>query len=341
MFHRDAASGTHQTTACLAYLAARGKMMKILIATDGSSQSELAARTLLALRPPTEAKITVLYVKRWPQPVLTPAVPPGYVQELHLAQQELQTEAEEVAEQAVAGIVALLKRSGLKADEMIAEGHPADQIVGVAKDIGADLTVVGSKGATGSTLFTMGSVSQKVQKYSSSSVLLTKPPDGTAPTTMRRILIATDGSDNANEAARFLTRFGLQEETEITLLSVVQQPGGISPLGSSPAIMEQLRKISFENAERLIEDTKKLLDTKARVGTELREGDPAEQILKAGSRMEADLIVVGSKGLSGIKRFLLGSVSERVCKYSETSVMLVKMPQTPNHSSEGRPEHAS
>ena len=57
--------------------------------------------------------------------------------------------------------------------------------------------------------------------------------------------------------------------------------------------------------------------------------------------MEADLIVVGSKGLSGIKRFLLGSVSERVCKYSETSVMLVKMPQTPNHSSEGRPEHAS
>jgi len=60
------------------------------------------------------------------------------------------------------------------------------------------------------------------------------------------------------------------------------------------------------------------------VETHVREGDPAEVIIDVATEQQADLIVVGSRGLTGIKRFLLGSVSHKVSQHAPHSVMIVR-----------------
>jgi nucleotide-binding universal stress UspA family protein len=58
--------------------------------------------------------------------------------------------------------------------------------------------------------------------------------------------------------------------------------------------------------------------------THTREGDPAEVIIEVANEQQADLIVVGSRGLTGIKRFRLGSVSNKVSHHAPCSVMIVR-----------------
>lgn len=188
---------------------------------------------------------------------------------------------------------------------------------------------------TASVIFTLGSVSQKVLRYAPCSVLLTKPVPQKDEPGASKVMLATDGSENALEAARFLASFQLADDAEITLLNVVHPIRGFSRFGAGQSMLEQVRQTTYENARRVLENTQNGLITRAKVSTAIREGDPAEQILLASSEMNADLIVVGSKGQSGIKMFLLGSVSQRVCRYSDRSVLLVKMRHLPSTPSEG------
>lgn len=296
----------------------------------------MAAKTLVALGLPSDAEVFVLYVMEPLHYLITPVVPPPYTIEWHRVEHELQVEAEEEATQAVQQAEQILANAGVSINSIIGEGFPADEIISTAKEIGADLTVVGSKGLTASRLFMLGSVSQKVIKYAPCSVLLAKPAPQPDEPRVARVILATDGSENAIEAARFLSSFHLADDAEIILLNVVQQLRGISRFSSAQPAMEQIRQSRLENAQRLLQDTQSYLGTGAKATTVIREGDPAEQILQASSENNADLIVVGSKGLGGIKLFLLGSVSQRVCRYSDRSVLLVKMRHGSPLSSEGQ-----
>jgi nucleotide-binding universal stress UspA family protein len=74
----------------------------------------------------------------------------------------------------------------------------------------------------------------------------------------------------------------------------------------------------LKRAEHYVRDQGVELDTHA------REGDPAEVIIEIANEQQADLIVVGSRGLTGIKRFLLGSVSNKVSHHAPCSVMIVR-----------------
>jgi nucleotide-binding universal stress UspA family protein len=257
--------------------------------------------------------------------MVPPVVPPHYRAEWHRVEQEQQIEAEEAAARAVSRAERVLNDAGLATHSMVRSGHPADEIIDTAEEIGADLVVVGSKGLTGGMLFLLGSVSQKVMKYAPCSVLLTKPVGDANEPGASRVVLATDGSDNALGAARFLSFFRLADDAEIIVMNVVQQFRGLPRSSSAQSALEQVRQSRLEDAQRLILDTQNCISTEARITTAIVEGDPAEQILQSGSEMNADLIVVGSKGLGGIKLFLLGSVSQRVCRYSDRSVMLIKM----------------
>lgn len=300
--------------------------MKIVVATDGSSHAEMSIRTLVDMGTPSDAEVFVLHVKEPPHYLVTPAVPPSYQNEWHRVERELRVEADEAASLAISQAEQLLANVGQGVHSMIREGHPADEIVRLSEEISADLVVVGSKGLSGIMVFLLGSVSQKVIKYAPCSVLLAKSAGYSDNTSIARVILATDGSDNAVEAARFLSSFRLPDGAEITIVNVLAHLPRASRLASSP-VLEQVRQSGLENAQRLLDHTLGHLTTRATVTTATREGNPAEQILQASSEMNADLVVVGSKGLSGIQSFLLGSVSQKVSRYSDRSVLLVKMRQ--------------
>ena len=140
-----------------------------------------------------------------------------------------------------------------------------------------------------------------------------------------RIIVGTDGSDTAKQAVR--TAIDLAKLSGATL-SVVS---AYTPLGKARR-SEQVdapADIQYEMGPR--EDINLILDAAAgeakqqglEVQTHPVEGDPAEAILNVAEKTKADLIVVGNKGMAGARRFLLGSVPNKVSHHAPCSVMIV------------------
>lgn len=304
-----------------------GVIMRILVATDGSVHSETAAKTLVAMGPPAHAQIAVLYVIEALHYYATPLVPPPYYHELHRVERELNREAQEAAGRATDEIARIVSGAGASVETILKTGHPADTIVSTVEETDYDLAVVGSKGLTGSHMFALGSVSQKVAKYAPCSVLMTRPPADPKDETLSKVILATDGSVHSLAAARFLSLFRLSPDCEIVLLHVLPPAPSWAPKsGSSMEALEQLGLAMIRSADEAIDKTKDNLSTDARITTLVGEGDPAQEILRVGAETGADLTVMGYMGLSGVKRFLLGSVSQKVSRYSHGSVLVVKTP---------------
>ncbi len=129
---------------------------------------------LVALSPPSDAELLIVHVKEPPHYLATPMVPPRYRCEWRRAEQELQAEMDNAATTAVAQTEQILSSTGASAQSLVREGHPAHEIIRAAEEVGADLIVLGYKGLSGISRFLLGSVAQRVSRYSHTSVLLVR-----------------------------------------------------------------------------------------------------------------------------------------------------------------------
>jgi nucleotide-binding universal stress UspA family protein len=180
---------------------------------------------------------------------------------------------------------------------------------------GDGLLVVGSKGLDALDRFMLGSVSTDLIHHATCPVLVVK--DEAAP--VRRITLATDGSDASAKALAFvLSKFqpdcstgkGERVPIHVSVLHVM-------PFFKYPELKEIGRRLVEESVQKLI---------KAGFTADpvCQLGKPADEILKIASKHHADLIVMGAKGLGAIARFLLGSVSTRVVQRANCSVLVVR-----------------
>ncbi len=136
-----------------------------------------------------------------------------------------------------------------------------------------------------------------------------------------KVLLATDGSDRARATADLLYRL-LPPQAEVVLLSV----SGDSELPTdevAPGALSQLRDALQGETERLLAaEVERLEEAGHEVQVMIRHGDAGDQVTRAAEEVKADLLAVGSRGLSPFKEFLLGSVSQRVIRHSPCSVLL-------------------
>lgn len=168
----------------------------------------------------------------------------------------------------------------------------------------------------------------------------------------RTVLAATDGSGSGTRATEIAADIAGKYGARLVLLSVVQPgslPRGISgaahhevsashPLlakvpswvdnardqtardtGASHAMVEELAELALNHAVTLAE-RHKVADHE----TVLEHGDPAKIILKVADKEDADLIVLGRRGLGGIRQLLTGSVTDKVMQLSERQCLTVK-----------------
>jgi nucleotide-binding universal stress UspA family protein len=142
-----------------------------------------------------------------------------------------------------------------------------------------------------------------------------------------RIVVGTDGSDTAREAVRQATDLA---KLSGATLSIVSAYAPASKKRSSSEQRDAPADIAYEIGPR--EDINLVLDSAAadakKEGIEAQthpvEGDPAEASLNVAEQTKADLIVVGNKGMSGARRFLLGSVPNKVAHHTPCSVIIVR-----------------
>ena len=145
-----------------------------------------------------------------------------------------------------------------------------------------------------------------------------------------KILFATDGSEYASNAMDFMLRFPFPHVSTITVLTVVDdipmQQVELDALNEEQSeALKNANEQLHEEAKELVElESRRLRADKWAGETMVRYGKPVNEILRAAEDIDADLIVMGSHGTSMVKRFLLGSVSDRVFEYAPCSVLIVK-----------------
>jgi nucleotide-binding universal stress UspA family protein/nitrite reductase/ring-hydroxylating ferredoxin subunit len=205
------------------------------------------------------------------------------------------------AEQLLETALAAARKAGLKkVSSELREGAPVEAIAGLAEERDAGLIVIsGGRGQR----YTLGAVAHRLSHHAPCDLLIVSEreshPDGTRYT---RLLIATDGSATADRAAR--KGFDLAEAIDVPVTMVFV---------GHPA-----------TGELVTRDTIAVYAGDVKTDVVLLEGDPAERILDAAEKTDADLVIVGNKGMTGAKRFLLGAVPAKVSEYADRDVLIAR-----------------
>jgi nucleotide-binding universal stress UspA family protein len=141
------------------------------------------------------------------------------------------------------------------------------------------------------------------------------------------MVVGTDGSETAKEAVRQATDLARQLGAKVHLVSAYEPvPEGRlrEERQQVPDDMQWMVNPREDVSITLSEAAEALRETGVDVVTHAREGDPADAILDVAEEEGADLIVVGNKGMTGAKRFLLGSVPNKVSHHAPCSVMIIR-----------------
>ena len=141
------------------------------------------------------------------------------------------------------------------------------------------------------------------------------------------IVVGTDGSDTAGEAVRQATELAKSVGAKIHLVSAFEPVGNQRLREERQQVPEDMSWMvnEREDVNATLRDAEEQIKEQG-VGVEIfaRQGDPADAILDVAEEQNADLIIVGNKGMSGAKRFLLGSVPNKVSHHAPCSVMIIR-----------------
>jgi nucleotide-binding universal stress UspA family protein len=137
------------------------------------------------------------------------------------------------------------------------------------------------------------------------------------------IVVGTDGSQAADRALEEAIDIAQRDGARLHLVTAFPDPAVIRERVTSGATSVQVNLSEIADSV-LTRAAERAGEKGVPVETYASESDPAEAILEVAKAQDADLIVVGSRGLSGIQRFLLGSVSSKVSEHAACSVMIVR-----------------
>lgn len=281
---------------------------RILVATDASPAARRAAEYGLGLGAELDAALETLYVVD------------SRIEELagsDGAEAILET-SEKAGRQALAELEE--REPDLEIHREVRYGVPYEEILDHADDQDVDLVVVGTSGTSEERL---GSTAERVVTFASVPVLVVPGTDAAIePPSLESVgdvLVPLDGSDAADRAAEraleFAERFGATAHALYVVDSTVYD------LQDAPrSIVGTLRK----GGERTVEEfTERAESIQVRTTGTVGRGRPADEILAKADGVDADLVVMGTRGRGGLPEHLLGSTTRRVLRESDRPVLSV------------------
>lgn len=294
--------------------------MQIVVGYDGSAGGTQAAALAGAIGWPEGSSLRVVSVIEPALVVGTPWAPGAST-----AAPEFDAQIEAYLEERQAEVTAALAAPGRDVSSAVIHGRPASVIVDEAVATAADIVVIGSRGHGSIASLVLGSVSSEVVDHAPCPVLVARR------STAARILFATDGSASALAAGTILGSWPIFADAKVAVVSVadVQQPWqtGIAPTLYQQVMEAYARDLETANRAQLAvaEEAAEQLRAAGRSATaDVRTGDAATEIVEAAADWDADLVIIGSRGRTGLTRLLLGSVARNVLHGSHTSVLVVR-----------------
>ncbi len=302
------------------------KLQKIVVGMDFSHESEVALAHAADLARYRGAALTLVHVGA------VPAQPYGVPESMSTALGEYQKIVSEHLSEDREQLAALREKvsgHGLDVSQVIVDGLPDTGIVEAAEELQADLVVTGSHGRTGLKRFFLGSTAEKVVRTSHADVLVARA-GGNSAGGFHRLLVAVDFSDVTDRVMQAALEVAAKE-AEIDILHCWQLPPmSYSYFAPTKAASELIKPIRDSMSETTREHGDELLARYARPGTTMRflneEAAPTAGIQDQLEQTAYDLVVTGSHGYQGLRRFVLGSVAEITVRHSACSVLVVKHP---------------
>ena len=297
---------------------------KILVCSDGSECALAAVRAGAAIALHYGAEITALNVFHFPY---TGVAKMG-AWAIAVDQAEVDRGArkeKEAVKRSVCAIFAELDTPHRVIQEF---GHPVEAILRVAEREEVDLIVVGSRGLRGVKELFLGSVSSGVMHHASCPVLIVRgdnAPCGSLK--FDNIVLASDGSPCAQRAARVAVELARTLATSLTVLNVYEDLSSVSMPGDedSPLSTAGMEHYAKQWLDYVAQPVDKFAKEAGVICSYIQErGHPDGAIVNFTNKHDVDLVVIGSRGLGGYARMVIGSVSNRVVHHANCPVLIVR-----------------
>jgi len=295
--------------------------MRILLGTDGSEHANLARDLVASIGWPAASIIRVVTAVEPAEVVLGAPWAGGLLAEMDALEGELVAHGQSVVDETVRGI----PQGTWSVETAVLRGGAAHSIVHEARQFGADTIVVGSRGHGAIASMLLGSVAAEVVDHAPCPVLVARQPR------LTRVVLAHDGSDYALGAEALLSNWPIFGETAIEVVSVAQQRGPWHLPSSAtlyapsvPDYFASYRSVVEEHTQIAQQASERLRSAGLHAAPVVVEGDPAASLLRVADERQADLILLGTHGRTGLRRMLLGSVARNILQHAPVSVLVVR-----------------
>lgn len=220
-----------------------------------------------------------------------------------------------------------LAAAGCRHRVELTDGYPVDVLLGAADRTGAPLVVMGSRGVGGDTALALGSTSLKLLQAARLPVLVVPEPVGGQPpgggTDVRTILVGVDRSAPALAALDLAAGVASALGGSLVVADVLEFVPAF-PLGPTTTVSSAGEEGAVERATALLdEDARAIRARGVDVQVVVRPGEPAATLLALADELDADLVVVGTRGRGGPDELLLGSVARTVADRARRPTLVV------------------
>jgi nucleotide-binding universal stress UspA family protein len=280
-------------------------LKRILVPVDGSASSVIAEEVAAQVAKKAGATVTVLHVVPFS----------GFYGELNAiygvpknVADDIVGSMEQHGSRTIDDAQALFCEKNVPVEtELLRDNDPAETILESSKR-GFDLIVIGVHGENEKDPYTPGSTTKKVITHARSPTLVAKNVSS-----LSRLLVCVDGSDRSIKAFEYAVKLAEKVGSNITILNVQ----GHQLHRASPKAAKELSERIFSKAMNVVGKGVGTIEKKLEIGM------PSDKIIETAENGKHDLVVLGSRGLNPVKRFLLGSVSDDVSQKAKCSVLIV------------------
>lgn len=278
----------------------------ILVATDFSEAAQLAIRRAAQLGQEHHADLEILHV----------------VGEMQPEEEFRAPEMIDSAKMELAKLARTVVPGGVSSRQQVEQGKDFVAIIHRARQIQAGLIVIGAHGDHAPSGSFFGTTAQKLARKASIPLLVVKQ---SSPAPYRRMLVATDLSSASRQAMEAAMTVAPQAEIDLLHVHRFWGESRLSLAGAGPEDRSRYRLQYEVSVSTMLQEWLEKIDLGGRrVDLHVRQGHPASVISHLAAEREADLVVMGTTGRSGLPYILLGSVAEKVLQTVPCDALVVR-----------------
>jgi nucleotide-binding universal stress UspA family protein len=300
--------------------------MRVLIATDGSTYASEAVDLVLSCHWPAGSILRVVSCVPDAASLVSRDYGMLMIRYADEIEQQMLVGAQEILADAAADI--RVRRPEILVEQAILRGRPGEVVADEAGRRQADLIVVGHRGLGQIASMLVGSVSAEVVDRATVPVLVARR------IAIRSAVIAMDGSAGATAAVASPVLVPLLDGVPAHVVGVAEPMfpwwSGMTAVGAE-AVMGASAEADAAQRANLERCTRETADQLRAAGVDasaiVRRGNPASELIEAAREWDTDLIVLGTRGMTGVTRLVLGSVARNVLLHAPCSVLVVHAPK--------------